>query len=288
MTTFEGIKSFYDYRQVTVEKLNEDTDKLIKVISRIINKIFSFCLYQECKEVYDTVAGVELSNVSFSNVIQPLLNVDSDSSHQSVALVLPGMVATSKELRDASSEAEKKLEEFEVEMSMRKDVFDRVQAFSETDEAKTLSPELKRYVEKNVRDGKRNGLHLDEDKREEIKNVKKRISELGVKFNKNLNEDTTFLLFDQSELTGVPEDLVNSFDKDEETGKLKVTMKYPHFFPVTRKCNNPETRLKMEQTYQSRCMEENTAILEEIVVLRQKQAELLGYESHAAYIQEIR
>ena len=42
MTTFEGIKSFYDYRQVTVDKLNEDTDKLIKVISRIIFEIFSF------------------------------------------------------------------------------------------------------------------------------------------------------------------------------------------------------------------------------------------------------
>merc|ERR1719232_391447 len=41
-------------------------------------------------------------------------------------------------------------------------------------------------------------------------------------------------------------------------------------------------------TYQSRCMKENTAIIEEIVTLRQKQAELLGYESHAAYIQEVR
>ena len=80
----------------------------------------------------------------------------------------------------------------------------------------------------------RNGLHLDEAKREEIKTVKKRISELGVEFNKNLNEDTTFLLLDQAELTGVPEDLVGSFEKDEESGKLKVTMKYPHFFPVTR------------------------------------------------------
>ena len=68
----------------------------------------------------------------------------------------------------------------------------------------------------------RNGLHLDEAKREEIKTIKKRISELGVEFSKNLNEDTTFLLFDQSELTGVPEDLVGSFEKDDETGKLKV------------------------------------------------------------------
>ena len=173
--------------------------------------------------------------------------------------------------RDASSDAEKMLEEFEVEMSMRKDVFDNIMMVSQSDEVKTLSPELQRYVEKLVRDGMRNGLHLDEAKREEIKTVKKRISELGVEFNKNLNEDTAFLLFDQNELKGVPDDLVGSFEKDQETGKLKVTMKYPHFFPVQRKCQIPETRFKMEKCYQSRCMAENTKILEEIVTLRQKQ-----------------
>jgi len=173
-------------------------------------------------------------------------------------------------------------------MAMRKDVFDSILAFSKTDEAKSLSPEHQRYLEKAVTDGKRNGLHLSEEAREEIKNVKKRISELGISFNKNLNEDTTFLMLEEAELTGVPEDLVKSFEKDPETGKLKVTMKYPHFFPVTRKCNNPNTRLTMEKTYQSRCMKENTEILEEIVTLRQKEAKLLGYENHAAYIQEVR
>ena len=43
----------------------------------------------------------------------------------------------------------------------------------------------------------------------------------------------------------------------------------------------------MEKTYQSRCMAENTKIIEEIVSLRQKQSQLLGYENHAAYIQEV-
>jgi len=270
MVRFDGIKSYYDFRQVTSDQLKTDAQKLI----------------DDCKAVYDSVAKVEA--VSFSSVIQPLLNVDADSAHRGVALQLPGMVATDKSLRDASSDAEKMLEEFEVEMSMRKDVFDNILAFSKSDEAKTLSPEMKRYVEKQVNDGMRNGLHLDEAKRDEIKAVKKRISELGVEFNKNLNEDTTFILLDQSELSGVPDDLVGSFEKDEESGKLKVTMKYPHFFPVTRKCNNPETRLRVEKTYQTRCMEENTKILEEIVTLRQKQAELLSYENHAAYIQEVR
>ena len=44
------------------------------------------------------------------------------------------MVATDKALRDSSRDAEKMLEEFEVKMSMRKDVFDNILAFSKSDE----------------------------------------------------------------------------------------------------------------------------------------------------------
>ena len=84
---------------------------------------------QDCKAVYDGVAGVQAGNVSFTTVLRPLLSVDADSAHRGVALQLPGMVATDKALRDASSDAEKMLEEFEVEMSMRKDVFDNIVAF---------------------------------------------------------------------------------------------------------------------------------------------------------------
>lgn len=168
------------------------------------------------------MAAVNPDEVSFNNTILPLLEADRDSSGRGVALQLPSMVALDKGLRDAASEAEKMMDDFSVEMSMRKDVFDNIVAFSKTEEAKSLSAEYRRYIEKEVRDGKRNGLHLPADVREEIKSVKKRISELGIQFNKNLNEDTTFLYFDESELSGVPEDLIKSFEKDPETGKLKV------------------------------------------------------------------
>ena len=80
--------------------------------------------------------------------------------------------------------------------------------------------------------------------------------------------------------------LHSSFEMQEDN-KCKVTLKYPHFFPVTRKCRNADTRKKIETAYQSRCMKENTEILEKLVDLRQRQADLLGYKTHASYIQEV-
>ena len=57
------------------------------------------------------------------------------------------------------------------------------------------------------------GLHLDEKTRDEVKSIKKEISDLGTTFGSNLNEDTTYLLFTEEELKGVPEDLIKSFEK---------------------------------------------------------------------------
>jgi len=266
-----GVYSDYDYRKLSGEDVSKSADQLI----------------EDCRKVYDGVGSVKPDDVTFANILKPLLDVDRDSYTRGVALQLAGMVALDKEVRDASCEAEKKMDEFSVEMAMRKDIFDNMVAFSKTGEAGGLDPEHKRYLDRLLIEGKRNGLDLPEDKRKEITEIKKKISELGVNFNKNLNEDTSHLWFKREELEGVPEDLLDSLEKNDE-GQLKVTMKYPHFFPVSRKCKNPETRKIVEKTFNSRCMEENVKIIEEILELRQKEAEILGYPNHAAYVQEMR
>ena len=81
--------------------------------------------------------------------------------------------------REASVEASKKLREFGVEISMRKDLFDLVAAFSERGGCEGLTAEQKRFVEREIRNGKRNGLHLDDEKRKEITEIKKKMADLG-------------------------------------------------------------------------------------------------------------
>ena len=136
MVRFDGIKSYYDFRQVSSDQLKTDAQKLIDV------RIFSF-------DKQHFLTRLSLAGLQGSLWLcgqggcrrREFLLCDPASAQCWLWLcslgrgsAAAGMVATDKALRDASSDAEKMLEEFEVEMSMRKDVFDNILAFSKSDE----------------------------------------------------------------------------------------------------------------------------------------------------------
>ncbi|XP_055885225.1 thimet oligopeptidase-like isoform X1 [Biomphalaria glabrata] len=244
-------------------------------------------LMERLKQVYDSMGALTEDQVTYDNVVKSSADSDCWYAVERNNIDFLQHVSPDKDLRDASVAADKRMSDFDVELSMRQDVFESFVALEKKEEFKTFKPEARRFVERIIKNGKRNGLHLDKSIQEKIKAIKKRMSDLSIDFSKNLNEENTVLEFTEEELAGLPDDFLKSLEKCEN-GQLKVSLKYPHYFPCVKKARNPETRRKMETAFNSRCLKENTPILEELIKLRNEKANLLGYKTHAQFILEMR
>ena len=95
---------------------------------------------------------------------------------------------------------------------MNKKLFDLMEETRKNLDGK-LDKESQKYLDTSILERKLDGLHLDEDIRNKVKELKEKISDLKVEFSKNCNEEATKLTFKEEELAGVNSKLLNSLPK---------------------------------------------------------------------------
>eukprot|EP00124_Ichthyophonus_hoferi_P001419 Ihof_evm8s73 gene=Ihof_evmTU8s73 len=251
---------------------------------QIINE--AHILVQDTKAILDTIGSRAANDITFENTIKELAQAELSFSRASKMLGFYQSVSPNKAIRDASIEAEKELSSFAVEWTTREDLYRVVKAYSEKNEV--IGEEDQRYVDRQLRDFKRSGLHLDEATKLKVKALKQKEATLQIDYDKNVNESNVKLTFSKEELAGLPDDFISGLDKEEGTGLYILTLKYPHYIPLMKKCSVSETRRKMEFAYNTRCVDVNIDIIEQLGALRHEMATLMGYASHAAYIAEAR
>lgn len=205
----------------------------------------------------------------------------------------PQHVSTDKAVRDASAAAATELAAFDVEQSMRVDVYNALEEFAATEEAAALVGEPRRMLEKSLKQFRRNGLQLASDKQAELKELKTKMSALAIQFSKNLGEENATFEFTDEQLQGLSDSQLARFPIKEHTDDVSdsttrlLTLSYPHIYPVMQYCRVPETRQKMDHEFQRRCIDTNSKILEELVSLRHREANLLSFKNHAHFMLDI-
>ncbi|KAI9655465.1 MAG: hypothetical protein M1831_004882 [Alyxoria varia] len=229
------------------------------------------------------VKHIKPEDAKFANTMLLMAQDEDEMSLKSHILGFYQATSTNKEVRDASTEAEKLMEDFAIESSMREDVFKLVDTALKR--ADKLDPESQRLLEKDHKEYIKNGLNLTAGpQRDRFKEIKKELSDISINFQKRLNEENGGLWFTTKELEGVPKDVVDSFEKGkgDNEGKVRVTFKYPDYFPCMKYCTNPEVRQKILIENENKC-NENAELFRRAVILRDEAARLLGFPNHAAF-----
>lgn len=245
----------------------------------------------ETKTFYDKLVAIETPTIE--NFIKPYMEYENESGTLVNQLTFLQHVSTDKTIRDSSMQATMLLQDFEIEQSLRVDMFkqfDTIWAQIKDDQKSVDDYETWKFVEKCHKDFVRAGLNLPQDELDKVKDIKKKIADNSLKFSKNLGEQNEFILFTLEELKGVPESVIEQFEKvKDEFGieKLKVTYKYPDIFPVLKNAENPETRMKAFMGDQNK-VPENEQLFKDTLKLRNQLALTLGYDTYANYNLDIK
>lgn len=205
---------------------------------------------------------------------------------------------TNDEIQKIAQEVSPLLSEFGNDVRLNPDLFARVKTVYEQREKLNLNPEQTTLLDKKYKSFSRNGANLQEDKKNELREIDKELSKLSLQFGENVLAETQAYqlhITNEADLAGLPEGTIEaarSLAKSQEKEGWIFTLDYPSYVPFVTYADNRELRKKMAIAFGAKCFQNNEFDNQEIVLkiakLRFDRAQVLGYATHAHFVLEER
>jgi oligopeptidase A len=205
---------------------------------------------------------------------------------------------TNDEIQKIAQEVSPLLSEFRNDITLNEALFQRVKTVFDTKENLDLTAEQDMLLDKQYKGFARNGANLNEEDKNKLREIDAKLSKLSLQFGENVLAETNAFelhLTDEKEVLGLPESLKEAA-KEVATSKEKegyiFTLDYPSYIPFLTYADDRELRKKMAIAAGKKAFQDNKfnneKIVLEIVNLRNKRANLLGYKTHAHFVLEER
>ncbi|RCW75598.1 oligopeptidase A [Pseudorhodoferax soli] len=196
-------------------------------------------------------------------------------------------VADTPELRAAYNEALPRVTEFWTRLGADERLYAKYKAIDAT----SLTPAQQQALRNAIRNFVLSGAELTGAAKERFAAIQERQAEVAQKFSENaLDATDAYAYFAQAdELDGVPEDVrqaARAAAQAEDKAGFKLTLKLPCYLPVMQFARSSALRERLYRAYATRASDQaegdatkfdNTALIREILALRQEEAQLLGY-----------
>ncbi len=238
---------------------------------------------REKKRAYAAVKKIPKADRTFGNTVYAIESSDHRLADAfKIALFL--FVSPKKEVREAAQKAINRIERQSVDLEYDPELYRALQEYAERNE-RLFGPDRKLF-EDMMRSFRRRGFGLPEAKREQLQRNLKELSRLKNAFEKNLNDYEDSIEIGEDELGGLPEHYVKSLPK--KNGKYVVTLDYPSLVPFMENAESETRRRELSEKNWRKGGKRNVALLEKMIRLREENARLLGYPTHADFRTEDR
>jgi len=263
-----------------------------KITLNSYKKAFDRAFKQQNKDIQSIIN--EQSDATFENTIVAL-----DRSYNllnKVALVFFSATSaeSTPELLKLETKITPKLSSHFDNILMNPALFERVKFVYEHKCRCGLNKEESKLLEETYKSFVRNGALLSQKDKESLKSINEQISSLETAFEQNVLFETgsyEMLVSEKANLSGLPEDLIESSAKRAEKAGKKGWMfglDNPSVMPFLQFSDKRDLRQQMLDAYLNRCNnnndKDNKQIIQKLIDLRKRKAQLLGYENFAEYV----
>ncbi len=232
----------------------------------------------------NTVEALAFSGMHLNRLQQILSNLNSAETNEKLQAVAEKMMPL--------------ISDFHSEVMQNEKLFARIEKVYRQKDELQLDEVQKTLLEKTYKSFVRNGAKLNEKDKKELKEINRKLTELSLKFNKNVLHDTNEYILhinDETQLAGLPERVIQAAKEEAEKRQKEgwiFTLHYPSYGPFMKYAQNRALREKFYKLYGSRAFKgdayDNRKVVLEEVKLRKRKANLLGYETYAEYVLEER
>ena len=229
----------------------------------------------------NTIVALEESGSTLnkvSGIFYNLMEADTDDEKQAIAEKVSPMMT-----------------EFSMYVSLNEGLFARVKAVYEQKDSLGLDRDQERLLEKTYKGFVRGGANLNAEDKETYSKLNEQLSLLELRFGKNALAATNAFklnITDEADLEGLPQfvrDMGAATAKENGQQGWTFDLTYPSYSPFMQYSSRRDLRKTLYMASATKAVGgefDNTGVCKEIVGIRIKIANLLGYATYADYAVE--